>query len=68
MQAARCVRWADGIAGRPVGYRVFQGITAEMALKTVRRRLLAMGVSRACSYCLHDFWRGRAQDLVENGP
>ena len=57
-------KWIESM---PAGCRVFEGITADAALKPLRRRLVSIGVTGASHYCLHDFRRGHAQDLVENG-
>lgn len=47
--------------------KAFDGITASLALRTLRAYLRAIGIENAPNYRTHDLRRGHAQDLKENG-
>ena len=49
------------------GQRLFKGVTASNALRTLREMLEKTGVDDAQSYCTHDFRRGHALDLQVSG-
>ena len=57
-------RWWAAQAG---GARPFAGVSAAWAGCELRRRLKLLDVGGADNFCLHDFRRGHAQDLVESG-
>jgi hypothetical protein len=50
-----------------VGAHPFSSISAARALANLRGHLVLLGVDKARHYRLHDFRRGHAQDMSENG-
>ena len=58
------IRWW---AAQADGARPFAGVSAAWARCELRQRLKLLGVGGADNFCLHDFRRGHAQDLVESG-
>lgn len=54
-------------AAQADGAGPFAGVSAAWARCELRRRLKLLGVGGADNFCLHDFRRGHAQDLVESG-
>jgi len=50
-----------------LGQRLFRGVTANSALRTLREMLGRIGLLDADNYCTHDFRRGHALDLQLSG-
>ena len=50
-----------------VGTKAFEGISGNMALRSMRALLLKMGVKEASKYRTHDLRRGHAEDMRASG-
>ena len=56
--------WLDSLSACA---KPLEHITPTRARKELRRRLAKLGVPDALSYCLHDFRRGHARDMIDAG-